>query len=86
MDGGALAPPRICRSNLIAAFVAGSSDSEVKQLYRFQGVALPTGVILNHFAFSLLIERAKKLNSARSPINPFVDTREPAPESIAARA
>ncbi|XP_023948035.2 39S ribosomal protein L39, mitochondrial [Bicyclus anynana] len=66
--------------------LTGSNDSEVKQLYRFQGVALPTGVILNHFAFSLLIERAKKLNSARSPINPFADTREPAHESIAARA
>ncbi|CAG9571154.1 unnamed protein product [Danaus chrysippus] len=40
------------------------------QLYRFQGVALPTGVILNHFAFSILTDRAKKLNPARSPISP----------------
>ncbi|XP_034826348.1 large ribosomal subunit protein mL39 [Maniola hyperantus] len=65
--------------------LTGSSESEVKQLYRFQGVALPIGVILNHFAFSILIERAKKLNSARSPIHPIVDTREPQ-ESVAARA
>ncbi|CAK1543635.1 unnamed protein product [Leptosia nina] len=63
--------------------LSGSPDSDVKQLYRFQGVALPTGVILNHFAFSILIERAKKLNSARSPISPFTD-REP--QSIAANA
>ncbi|XP_045505616.1 39S ribosomal protein L39, mitochondrial [Colias croceus] len=63
--------------------IAGSPDSDVKQLYRFQGVALPVGVVLNHFAFSILTERAKKLNSARSPINPL-DTREP--QSAAATA
>ncbi|XP_047540131.1 39S ribosomal protein L39, mitochondrial [Vanessa atalanta] len=66
--------------------LTGSPDSEVKKLYRFQGVALPTGVILNHFAFSILTDRAKKLNSARSPINPFADQSNPAQESIAARA
>ncbi|XP_022119657.2 39S ribosomal protein L39, mitochondrial [Pieris rapae] len=65
--------------------ITGSSESDVKQLYRFQGVALPTGVVLNHFAFSILTERAKKLNSARSPITPFVETREPH-QSIAASA
>ncbi|CAK1590685.1 unnamed protein product [Parnassius mnemosyne] len=65
----------------------GSPESDLKQLYRFQGVALPTGVILNHFAFSILTERAKKLNSARSPINPFVDTRESVePQSMQAHA
>lgn len=65
----------------------GSPESDVKQLYRFQGVALPTGVILNHFAFSILTERAKKLNHARSPINPFSNIKEPtSEESIAARA
>ncbi|XP_038218245.1 39S ribosomal protein L39, mitochondrial [Zerene cesonia] len=63
--------------------ITGSPDSDVKQLYRFQGVALPVGVVLNHFAFSILTERAKKLNSARSPINPL-DTREP--HSVAATA
>ncbi|CAH0717616.1 unnamed protein product, partial [Brenthis ino] len=63
----------------------GTAESDVKQLYRFQGVALPTGVILNHFAFTILIERAKKLNSARSPLHPYTDHREPQ-ESMAARA
>lgn len=62
----------------------GGSDSDVKQLYRFQGVALPIGVILNHFAFDILTERAKKLNTARSPLHPFSDNREP--EIAAARA
>ncbi|XP_013193891.2 large ribosomal subunit protein mL39 [Amyelois transitella] len=54
-------------------------NSSVKQLYRFQGVALPQGVILNHFAFSILLDRAKKLNSKRTPFNiDREDTREAA--------
>lgn len=36
-------------------------------LYRAQGVALPIGLHLNHFAFGILEERAKKLNNARFP-------------------
>ncbi|RVE46660.1 hypothetical protein evm_008672 [Chilo suppressalis] len=47
----------------------GSPNTNVKQLYRFQGVALPTNVMLNHFAFSILVDRAKKRNPARSPIS-----------------
>lgn len=34
------------------------------QLYRFQGVALPKEVYLNHFAFSVLEKRAARLNQA----------------------
>lgn len=30
-------------------------------LYRFQGVALPKTLILNHFAYRILEDRAKKL-------------------------
>ncbi|XP_028174618.1 large ribosomal subunit protein mL39 [Ostrinia nubilalis] len=66
--------------------LTGSQDSEVKQLYRFQGVALPTNVILNHFAYSILTERAKKLNPARSPISFTTDKEDFEPESIAAKA
>jgi len=33
-------------------------------LYRFQGVALPKGVYLNHFAYSVLEKRAARLNMA----------------------
>lgn len=32
-------------------------------LYRIQGVALPVGFIINHFAYSILEDRAKKLVS-----------------------
>ncbi|XP_072948234.1 large ribosomal subunit protein mL39 [Epargyreus clarus] len=63
--------------------LTGGPDSDVKQLYRFQGVALPTGIMLNHFAFSILTERAKKLNTAKSPINPFGITEQ---ERITAKA
>ncbi|XP_041978423.1 39S ribosomal protein L39, mitochondrial [Aricia agestis] len=62
--------------------IPGSEDGSLKRLYRFQGVALPTGVILNHFTFSILQERAKKLNSARSPLSKYEDTRD----SVAASA
>ncbi|CAB3232440.1 unnamed protein product [Arctia plantaginis] len=60
-----------------------SKNSDVKNLYRFQGVALPTGVIINHFAFSILTDRAKKLNVSRSPAK-AVDNEEA--DSVAARA
>jgi len=33
-------------------------------MYRFQGVALPKGLYLNHFAFSVLEKRASRLNAA----------------------
>ncbi|GBP49764.1 39S ribosomal protein L39, mitochondrial [Eumeta japonica] len=49
----------------------GSSEDGLKQLYRFQGVALPTGIILNHFAYGILENRAKKLNPSWNPFNPF---------------
>lgn len=31
-------------------------------LYRFQGVAIPNGILLNHFAYGILENRAKNLN------------------------
>ncbi|KAL5290848.1 MRPL39 family protein [Megaselia abdita] len=40
-------------------------------IYRVQGVALPTGTILNHFAYSILEDRSRKLNPARLPTEPF---------------
>ncbi|KAK7867220.1 hypothetical protein R5R35_008397 [Gryllus longicercus] len=36
-----------------------------KPIYRFQGVALPQGLLLNHFAYGVLENRAKILNPAR---------------------
>lgn len=34
-----------------------------EKLYRFQGIALPKGILLNQFAYGLLENRAKKLNT-----------------------
>ncbi|XP_075238370.1 mitochondrial ribosomal protein L39 isoform X2 [Lycorma delicatula] len=42
-------------------------QTDLGKLYRFQGVALPTGILLNHFAYGILEERAKKLSGARLP-------------------
>lgn len=38
--------------------VTGENDGA---LYRVQGVALPVGFIVNHFAYGILEERSKKL-------------------------
>jgi len=40
------------------------TDGPVDGLYRFQGIALPTGILLNHFAYGILENRARKLNVA----------------------
>lgn len=44
--------------------VAHLVNQQGLQLYRFQGVALPKDVFLNHFAFSILEKRASRLNMA----------------------
>lgn len=47
------------------------SSSDKLQLYRVQGVALPIGLNLNHFAYGVLEDRAKKLNPAKLPNEPY---------------
>lgn len=44
-------------------------DTDIKgnPIYRFQGVALPRTIMLNHFAYGLIEERGKILNSSRIP-------------------
>ncbi|XP_071514634.1 large ribosomal subunit protein mL39 isoform X2 [Panulirus ornatus] len=39
-------------------------------LFRVQGVALPKGILLNHFSYGLLEKRAQVLNSGRIPVVP----------------
>ncbi|XP_017777450.1 PREDICTED: 39S ribosomal protein L39, mitochondrial [Nicrophorus vespilloides] len=53
-------------------------DTDIKgsPVYRFQGVALPSSIVLNHFAYGLLEERAKNLNSARIPGSQDVTTED----------
>lgn len=37
------------------------ADEEPGALYRVQGVALPVGFIINHFAYGILEDRSRKL-------------------------
>jgi len=57
-------------------------DTKDGHLFRFQGISLPKSIMLNHFAYSLLEQRAKKLNAARLPDQAQNDTYVPqfAPE------
>jgi len=52
------------------------TDAPVDSLYRFQGIALPKGTQLNHFAYGILENRARKLNTASSKIWQFVTEHE----------
>nr|AEE63539.1 unknown [Dendroctonus ponderosae] len=43
-------------------------DTDIKEpIYRFQGVALPRSIRINHFAYSLIEDRGRILNSGRIP-------------------
>lgn len=45
----------------VANAIKLNTDIEGGPIYRFQGVSLPKTIILNHFAYGLLEQRAKKL-------------------------
>lgn len=45
----------------IANVIKANNDISGGPVYRFQGVALPRTLVLNHFAYSLIEERAKTL-------------------------
>ncbi|XP_055597723.1 39S ribosomal protein L39, mitochondrial [Uranotaenia lowii] len=49
-------------------------EADKHALYRVQGVALPVGLHLNHFAYGVLEDRAKKLNPAKLPNEPYEET------------
>uniref|UniRef100_W8CD29 Large ribosomal subunit protein mL39 n=1 Tax=Ceratitis capitata TaxID=7213 RepID=W8CD29_CERCA len=53
-----------------------ANEGEKDALYRIQGVGLPAGFTLDHVAYSTLEERAKKLNPARLPNEPFEETQQ----------
>ena len=50
----------IGRCTVTAIHKVESEESD--RLYRFQGVAIPRGILINHFAYGILEERARKLN------------------------
>ncbi|CAG9863096.1 unnamed protein product [Phyllotreta striolata] len=60
----------------IANVIKLNTDIPDGHIYRFQGVALPRSLILNHFAYGLLEDRAKLLNPARIPGSQVVDNED----------
>lgn len=55
-----------------------------EDLFRFQGVAIPKGILINHFAYGILEERARKLNTIRW-ISPKIIEQEEDNIAIAAK-
>lgn len=57
--------PMIANTNILGRCSITSVHQLVpsETLYRFQGIALPKTLILNHFAYRILEERAKKMVS-----------------------
>ncbi|KAK9299477.1 hypothetical protein QLX08_007498 [Tetragonisca angustula] len=57
--------PMVGNSSLIGrcTIAAVHKIPEKENLYRFQGVALPKGIILNQYAYGLLENRARKFNN-----------------------
>nr|CAG4643376.1 EOG090X0A3R [Ilyocryptus agilis] len=60
--------PMIANTSLVGRATIASVHKLDAGLYRFQGVALPSDIFLNHFAYSILEARARKLNPARIPV------------------
>ncbi|XP_026477028.1 39S ribosomal protein L39, mitochondrial-like [Ctenocephalides felis] len=58
--------------------------SEGGQLYRLQGVSLPKELMMNHFAYGIIEDRARQLNtSSRMPHEPYA-ADEPRPTPVEA--
>nr|SVE75901.1 EOG090X0A3R [Daphnia hispanica] len=59
--------PMIASSSLVGRCSIAAIHRLNSKFYRFQGVALPSEIHINHFAFGILESRARKLNPARIP-------------------
>ncbi|XP_057664271.1 39S ribosomal protein L39, mitochondrial [Diorhabda carinulata] len=60
----------------VANVIKLNTDFPGGPIYRFQGVALPKPLVLNHFAYGILEERAKLLNQARIPGSQIIDNED----------
>ncbi|XP_062553845.1 large ribosomal subunit protein mL39 [Armigeres subalbatus] len=69
--------PMISSTNLVgkctiaAVHEVPKANADKLSLYRVQGVALPVGLNINHFAFGVLEDRARKMNPAKLPNEPY---------------
>nr|CAG4647246.1 EOG090X0A3R [Megafenestra aurita]SVE92533.1 EOG090X0A3R [Megafenestra aurita] len=59
--------PMIASTSLVGRCSIASVHKLESGIYRFQGVALPSDIYINHFAFGILESRARKQNPARIP-------------------
>ncbi|XP_073839616.1 mitochondrial ribosomal protein L39 [Musca autumnalis] len=69
--GPMIASSRFLGKCTVAAVHKLADEGDKDAIYRVQGVALPSGFVLNHIAYGTLEERARKLNPARQPNEPF---------------
>ncbi|ALC43819.1 mRpL39 [Drosophila busckii] len=74
--GPMVASTRFLGKCTISAAHKVASEGAASAFYRIQGVALPSGFTLNHFAYGLLEQRSQKLNSARLPNEPFEEQQQ----------
>lgn len=63
--GPMVASTRFISKVNIASVHKVSAAKDSSSLYRVQGIALPIGFSMSHFAFNILMERAKKLVSLK---------------------
>lgn len=71
--------PMVGNSSLLGKCTVSAVHSLPKQsdnsiLYRVQGVALPTGITMNHVMYTVLEERSRKFNPARLPNEPYEES------------
>ncbi|XP_017483218.1 PREDICTED: 39S ribosomal protein L39, mitochondrial-like [Rhagoletis zephyria] len=74
--GPMVASSRFLGKCTVAAAHKIANEGDKDALYRVQGVALPAGFTLDHVAYGTLEERAKKLNPARLPNEPFEESQQ----------
>nr|SVE76530.1 EOG090X0A3R [Daphnia longispina] len=59
--------PMIASTSLVGRCLLTAVHKLDSRIYRFQGIALPSEIYINHFALGIIEARARKLNPARIP-------------------
>ncbi|XP_053953439.1 39S ribosomal protein L39, mitochondrial [Anastrepha ludens] len=72
--GPMVASSRFVGKCTVAAAHKIANEGDNNALYRIQGVGLPAGFTLHHIAYGTLEERARKMNPARLPNEPFEES------------
>jgi len=59
--------PMMAHTGLLGKVAVVAAHQLGEHLHRVQGVALPSDILMNHFSFGILQQRAEKLNITRLP-------------------